>query len=412
MLKRVFDPHQPHSFIRYGRMSDEMQNPRSPEQQFDTVESTYRSLGYPWRLLADYRDDGVSGQYVRKRLGLQQMLSDIRCGAVRPDLILVDTFERFGRTTEMEAIRQELRSRYGVLVLTADSRFADPTSLEGTAFGILESFRSVREGSVKAHQVLRGKRDAAKERHWPGGVTPFGFRLEAVFISRNGHQELDYSRLVPNPETAWIIVLLFDLAIETGWGQTRLAKALNANPQIPEQFKPFHPSTVGEMLKQTLYYGELTWDVHSTGIIDDHRVIEPNAPEDVLRIPKFCKAIVTREVWDEVQRLRGIRRQRHKAAVDESATDCEKLIKPLCTGISLKYLLSGLVRCGNPGCGRAMVVNGSGEYTNKAGVATRYVAYICPGYVGGLCMNNVRVPEQWLRDTVIAMLRERIFPRS
>ena len=38
MLNRKFDPAQPYRYLRYGRMSSEKQNPRSPDQQFDTIQ--------------------------------------------------------------------------------------------------------------------------------------------------------------------------------------------------------------------------------------------------------------------------------------------------------------------------------------------------------------------------------------
>jgi hypothetical protein len=36
MLNRKYDPTQPYRYLRYGRMSSEKQNPRSPDQQFVT----------------------------------------------------------------------------------------------------------------------------------------------------------------------------------------------------------------------------------------------------------------------------------------------------------------------------------------------------------------------------------------
>lgn len=43
----------------------------------------------------------------------------------------MDTLERFGRFEELGAVRDMLRNRYGVLILTADTGFADPTTAQG-----------------------------------------------------------------------------------------------------------------------------------------------------------------------------------------------------------------------------------------------------------------------------------------
>ena len=184
MLKRQFDPSRPHRYVRYGRVSTEMQNPRSPEQQFDTIDMTLRRLGYTWTHAVDYRDDAVSGRLVAKRPGFQKMLSDLRSGSVEADLILVDSFERFGRADEIGAIRQQLQSRDKILVLTADSQFTDPTSIAGRALTMIENIRATEDGRIKAHNVLRGKRDLASRGRWPGGPVPLEFRLRSVLIGR------------------------------------------------------------------------------------------------------------------------------------------------------------------------------------------------------------------------------------
>src|SRR6516162_1272765 len=106
MLKRRFDPMKPLLVVLYLRMSSDDQNPRSPQQQRDTIEAILRRLGYPWNVVRVYVDEGVSGRYIRRRPGFQNMLRDIRTRAVKADAILVDTFERFGRADELTALRQ------------------------------------------------------------------------------------------------------------------------------------------------------------------------------------------------------------------------------------------------------------------------------------------------------------------
>src|SRR3954453_4451343 len=120
MLKQRIDFSRPLQCFRYGRMSGEDQNPRSPDQQFDEVQRLVRQQGRPWVMLRDFRDDAVKGAYITRRPGFHAMLSAIRSGELRPDAILVDTLERFGRAEEVPGIRQELWTRFGALVLTAD----------------------------------------------------------------------------------------------------------------------------------------------------------------------------------------------------------------------------------------------------------------------------------------------------
>jgi DNA invertase Pin-like site-specific DNA recombinase len=408
MLKRFFDPKLAYRVVLYLRMSSDQQNKRSPEQQQREIETRLRALGYEWVIVKIYRDDAKSGRYLRKRPGYQKMIRDIKAGTLAADLILVDTLERFGRVDELPVIRKELFERHGVLVLTADSNFADPNTPQGKALGMVESMRATEHGRILGHNVLRGKRDAVLQKRWPGGAPPFGCMLRSVMKTVNGREEVDYCVLVPNPTTSWIIALLFRTAAESGWGMTRLARFLNEHPDIPDDLKPFQPSTVGYWLDHEIYYGELVWEKNSTGIVDDTRVVEPNVAEDVLRVPDFCEPLISRELWLEVQRLRDVRRRRSTNRRRQRTANPEKQIVAPAPGMTVRYLLSGLVYCAE--CGLRMTASSSGEYVTKDGEAKRYTSYVCPGYLGRHCSNGTRVSEEWLRTVVVGKIRERLFP--
>lgn len=408
MLKRTFDPKLVYRVVVYLRMSSDQQNKRSPEQQLDEIQKRLKAMGYNWIIVKIYRDDAKSGRYLRKRQGYQQMMQDIKTGVVKVDIILVDTIERFGRVEELQGIRKELYERDGVLVVTGDTNFADPTTPQGRALGMFETMRATEDGRIKAHNVVRGKRDAAQQGHWPGGPPPFGYKLQSVLKEVKGRQEVDHSILVRNPEADWIMEQLFNKARESGWGQTRLARFLNDDPDIPDKFKPFQPPTVGYWLDNPVYSGELVWAQNCTGIVDDMRVVEPNREEDITRVPDFCETIVSREVQEEIWAVRRARREQILQAREAKAGNDGKLIDPPAPGLTLKYLLTGLARCGH--CGRAMNPSSTAPYVTKAGEIKTYPAYGCPGYLARVCPNDRRVPEEWLREMVVDTARQRLFP--
>ncbi len=405
MLNNVFDPKKNYRAAIYARMSSDRQNPRSPDQQVDEIQRRITGLGHRWNVIKVYRDDGISGQYQRKRPGYQDMLKEVRTGSVNVDLILVDTLERLGRVEELPTIRKELYTHHGVLVLTGDTNFADPNTPSGKALGMFEAMRATEDGRIKSHNVLRGKRDAAKQKHWPGGPPPFGYMLQSMMKTVNGREEVDYCLLVPNPATRWIIELLFEIADQTSHGSTRLARALNCDTRIPDKHKPFQPETVAYWLDSAIYYGDLIWAKNATGIVDDTRVVEPNAPENVLHVAEYCEPLVPRERWNNVQAVRHVRRERSLAARRRKLSPDAKQIKAQAPGLTLKYFLSGLLYCE---CGLRMIASSGGAYTAKDGTQRRYAAYVCPGYVAGHCENNTRVPEEWIRKVVINQVRERL----
>lgn len=401
MLPTTFDLRAPYRVVLYLRMSQEGQNPRSPDQQEAVIRELIKRMDLPWTVVTVYRDEAISGRFTRKRPNFQRMLKDLKTGVVQANLILVDTFERLTRADNGDAIRLSLQ-KMGVLVLTANSNFTDPTSSGGRVLSAFEALRASEDGKVKAHNVLRGKRDAVRLKQWPGGAAPFGFCLEAVFETVKGLEEIAYRIPKPNPATKWIVEEIFRLADELGYGTSRIAKALNNDPRIPEDLKPFHPATIGEILDNEMHIGEYVWGKNCTGIVDEVRVIQPLPKEEWLHILEFCEPIIDHERWDRVQALRQARREkcpkkpRTQPAIAGLATP----------GIALKYPLTGLVRCAH--CRRRMNPQSSAPYQSVSGDVRRYVYYGCTGLAGGLCENRKRIPEEWLRETVVFLVRSRL----
>lgn len=404
MLKAEFDLKRHHQVVIYVRMSTDQQNPRSPEQQIATIRETIARLGLNWTIVKTYRAEGISGRYTKKRPGLQEMLGDLKSRRVQADLVLVDTFERLSRSDDSAELRRKLRLP-GALVLTADSQFADPTNTSGQVLAAFESVRAAEEGRVKAHNVLRGKKDAVRLKHWPGGPVPIGYRLRNVMIMKKGMEEVDYRELVPAPEARWIIEKVFRLADEKGWGGTRLAQHLNADEQIDDKYKPLSATTITTWLANEIYIGTLVWGRNCTGIVDDVRILQPLPESDWERIEEFCEPLITTEVWNRVQEMRLSRRRRSKSSGAIEATSPP--VTHTATGIALVYPLSGLVRCA--ACQRAMVASSSSPYITTAGEERRYVAYVCPASHSDVCENDCRVPEDWLRETVVNLIRKRLF---
>ncbi|HQR08460.1 MAG TPA: recombinase family protein [Gemmatales bacterium] len=135
--RKPFDPQKQHKYVRYLRVSSKRKQ-CCPQKQAQEIERVREQHKYPWIHVRDYRDDAISAGLQYKRSSFDQMLNDIKTGRIKPDLILIDTSERLGRSDKTESIRQELIREYGVFVLTADSGFCDPSSLLGRILTLLD----------------------------------------------------------------------------------------------------------------------------------------------------------------------------------------------------------------------------------------------------------------------------------
>jgi DNA invertase Pin-like site-specific DNA recombinase len=406
MLERKYDPTLPYRYARYGRMSDPRQNKRSPDQQFATLDETIARGGHPWRCVATYRDDGISGRLLRKRPGLQRLLRDIEAGLIQIDLIVVDTLERLGRAEEIAELRRKLLVEHGILVVAADNGFSDPTGVVGKAVGLVEQIRSTENTRISRHNVIRGKKDAARLRRWPGGPSPFGFQLKPV-IDKSASPPEVHNVLEVEPRQAAALKLAFTRADATGHGDLRLSRWWNTSPEIPDDFKPISPHTMGYRLENPIAIGTLRWGANRTGVVNDTRVVEPN-PDGAELIPDFCTPLVDVELYQRVlqmRRLRGEQIQKCRRAQGTNGNSPTKLIAPQVRGLTLKYLLTGLVRCAS--CNASLRPVPSGR-RSKAG--QQYVYYACPRHYDGSCANDCHVPERQLRAAVVAQVRARLFP--
>jgi DNA invertase Pin-like site-specific DNA recombinase len=391
MIKSTFNLTKNYQAIIYARMSSDSQNPDSPEQQIQEIKDRLHREKLAWTINKVYIDRGISGRYVNKRPGYQTMLRDIRSGRIKADLILVDTPERLGRNLSMASVRQELQDRFGVLILSADNNFADPTSSMGRINAVFQEIRGTEDNRVKSHQVMRGKKDTVRKGYWPGGPPPFGFRLERVAqIERSGEYGAQ-TKLVPDEQKAHAIRLLFQRAHETNHGSGKLAKYLNEHFDIAQDLKPFFSSTIDYWLKNRLYIGEFVFNKFSIDIVNDVRVRDRNDDEDHLFVEEFCEPIVTKNVFEEVQALKLCRKRR---TIEPHENNNEKLIKPLLPSNSVKYCLAGLVRCHQ--CGASMVPTSHAEQKGD-----RRAYYRCPRRSDGTCENSRHVPAAWLETTVI-----------
>ena len=385
-------------------MSSDTQNERSPDQQFDEIQRTLDRAKYPWVLCQTFRDDGISGRYMAKRLSFMSMIEAIMTGMLVVDLIVVDTLERFGRMKNLDSLRRELAEKYGVLVVTADTGFADPTGSAGEALGFIEHCRATQEGKTKAHNVVRGKRDAAKLKRWPGGPIPMGYRRKRIVEVRKGEEEFVGSHLVPDPTTTPLVRRMYELAHQNGWGSCRIAKDLNNNKEfVALNGGRFHADTIGNILRNDIYIGTLVFARHATDISNDRRIIRRNDASEHTRVEDFCEPIIEKDVWESVNRVREIRGRAVKNAHAKKKSG--KLYQPLTAGFVQKYPLSGLIRCG--ACGASMRVNAGASGKKKY---ERLKYYMCPNYHSHSCDNNIYCREDWLRESVFAKLRQRLFP--
>ena len=332
-------------------------------------------------------DDGYSGSSF-ERPGFQQMLEDIRRGAV--DCVIVKDLSRFGREyIDTGRYIERLFPALGVRFIAVNDHY-DSLRGDGQGDEILVPFKNLindaycRDISVKIRSHLEVKR---RNGEFIGAFAPYGYQKDGE----------DRHRLVVDAYAAGVVRDIFRMKLH-GMSQDAIAGKLNRDGILsPMEYKNsrginfrtafrvkaasgWSPVAVRRILENEVYIGNLVQGRQST---PNHKVKKSIRKDkgDWVRVEKNHEPVVSERDFAVVQKLLGMDTR--------TAPDREGV-----------YLLSGVAVCGD--CGAPMVrkvssVNGK-----------RYCYYICSGHKAGGSCGPHRIPVQALEDAVFVLLKRHI----
>lgn len=170
-------------------------------------------------------------------------------------------------------------------------------------------------------------------------TAPYGYKK--IEVKDDGPRS--YFTLEPIPEQAAGVVRLFELYSQ-GLGYARIANQLDAEGFPPPKSGHWKAEALPQMLENVHYIGKVRWQARKAVIrVEDGQVIKSRPRNnDCLVFEGKHPAIVSQELWDAVQAIRG--------KITRNTTKKE-----------LSNPLAGLMWCS---CGRAMQQH---KYVNKDG---------------------------------------------
>ena len=285
-----------------------------------------------------YVDDGYTGANFN-RPDFQRLLSDVENGKV--GIIITKDLSRLGRNQLHTGLYIEERfPQFGVRYIAIN----DNVDTENAESNDLMPFKNlfnewfVRDTSRKIRAVQRAK---AQRGERLGTRAPYGYKKG----------ENVKGKLVVDEEAAAVVRQIFALCA-AGNGPSQIARLLRREQVLCptmyayERFgskhmglsldKPYNwnSDTVASMLENELYIGNTINMKYSTKSYKDKRYVQ-HPREECLVFEGTHPALITREVWDIVQRVRQNRKR---------PTKMEELNK-----------YSGLVICAD--CGSTMVLH-------------------------------------------------------
>ena len=336
-----------------------------------------------------YVDDGFSGGNFQ-RPAFQQMISDMENGEI--GIIVTKDLSRLGRNQLHTGLYIEERfPMFGVRYIAINDNVDTDSSESNDLMPFKNLFNEwfIRDTSRKIRAVLKAKAERGERL---GSRAPYGYRKAP-----------DTKKLIVDEEAAAIVRRIFAMCA-SGSGPSQIARILKKEQILTPTMYAYtrygithtcldtaHPynwsdSAIANLLENEIYLGNTVNMKHSSRSYKDKRRVE-HPREECLVFENTHPALITREVWDVVQRVRKNKRRLTKMEEQN------------------KY--SGLVFCAD--CGSNMVLHRahtmSASYNHFTCRTYKKDWEACTGHYIRECVLDEVVLEDLRRVT--AMARER-----
>lgn len=304
--------------VAYARFSSDNQREESIDAQLRAIREYCERKEY---VLVDTYIDEAESAMTDDRPSFLRMIDDAENATW--SVVLVHKLDRFSRNRYDSAIYKRKLKDYGIRVESVLEHLDDsPESviLESVLEGMAEYY-SLNLG----REVKKGHRENALKCMHNGGRTPYGFA-----VASDGTYTI-------NEHEAEAVRKLYEL-ITHGYTLQQAADTLTNQGYCRRDGSPFDMISLSRMLHNEKYAGTYIFNRRKEIKRNGKTVQIQNPESEIIRIEGGMPAIVTRELFDEVQRIMK-RRSKMGDKVSRRAREV--------------YLLQGIFYCGN--CGSSMV---------------------------------------------------------
>ncbi|WP_297995510.1 recombinase family protein [uncultured Clostridium sp.] len=197
----------------------------------------------------DIYEEIVSGETIQDRPVIQELLKKIEVGYYKA--VLVMEIERLarGNTIDQGIITQTFQLT-NTLIITPNKTY-DTNNEYDNEFLEFGLFMSRREYKAISRRIQTGRIQSVKEGNYIGSITPYGYDKERLEGAKG-------YKLIPNPEEAENVKLIFKLFIEIK-GTTTLAYKLNDLGIVSRTGSVWTAAMVRNILKNRVYIGFVSW---------------------------------------------------------------------------------------------------------------------------------------------------------
>ncbi|MBX5436723.1 MAG: recombinase family protein [Alicyclobacillaceae bacterium] len=195
--------------------------------------------------IEDIYEEIVSGERILDRPEMQRLLQNVRQG--KYTAVLCMDIDRLGRGNMIDqGLIHEAFKTSETLIITPRKVYDLDDELD-EEWSEFESFMARRELKIITRRLQRGRRESSREGRHVAKKPPYGYLRG------------DDLRLYPDPETAPVVRMIFQLAAD-GYGILRIAKRLTKlGIPTPSGKTGWDRSSVEAILKNPVYRGHIVW---------------------------------------------------------------------------------------------------------------------------------------------------------
>lgn len=306
------------SYCRVSTEKEDQTNSFESQQRFFRE---YIARKPDWELYEVYADEGITGTSTKKRIQFNRMMNDAYSGKF--GLIITKEVSRFSRNIlDTIAYTRELRALgIGVIFMSDGFSTLDPDA--ELRLSIMGSI--AQEESRKTSSRVKWGQLRQMERGVVFGTSMLGYDVEK-------------GKLTVNPHGAEIVKLIFYKYGVEKKGTTVIGRELREAGYKTYSNNPiWSNSHILKILKNEKYAGDLIQKKTITPDYLTHAKKYNHGEEDLVIIQNHHEPIVSRELWNLVQKEIKRRNRNNHAA----------------TGHSNRYIFSGKMKCGE--CGASFV---------------------------------------------------------
>ncbi len=369
----------------YARVSTDKQSQLSTADQIRKCREWAEAHGFAVNDEHLYVDEAMSGAGF-DRAALVRMMSAATSTAHPFDAILVDDSSRLARNLKDSLeVLQQLKFHDVRYVAVSQGIDSDDEQFDVLHFvhGFVDTLY-VKELAKKTHRGLEG----LALRGLSTGGRCFGY--DAVSVGAGTSK-----RLAINEPEAVVVRRIFELSAGDvslkGIARTLNAECIDAPRPRAGRRASWCPTAIRAILKRELYRGEVIWNRSKFEKVPgtNKRRSKPRPQSEWKRSERPDLAIVSRELWEQVQRrLRSF---------DGLHTKKRGLLP---RSVTSPYLFSGLLKCADCG-GNLIVGTGGGTHVHKM--------YVCANYFNrGTCVNDLYIRVDALEKRILGRLQSEL----